>query len=148
VNDTHITVVGNVVDDPQLRQTNSGVKYVNFRIGSTARRYDGENSRWIDGDRLFVNVKAWRLMAENIAASLHKGQPIVVTGRFYCREYVKDEMSRVSYDLDATAIGHDLSRGQSEFTKVTRAYALTSVEADDQGLPVEPEEELALAAAG
>jgi single-strand DNA-binding protein len=138
MNDTFITVAGNLVDDPQLRETNSGTRYVSFRVGSTSRRYDGETGGWIDGDRLFVGVKAWRGMAENIAASLKKGQPVVLTGRFYCREYVKDEASRVAYEVDVTAIGHDLSRGQSDFTKVARVYAPTSVEVDSTGLPVEP----------
>ena len=140
--DTHITVVGNLVDEPQLRTTHSGTSYVTFRVGSTARRYDGENGRWVDGPRLFVSVKAWRAMADNIAASLHKGQPVVVTGRFYCREYIKDETSRTIYEVDADSIGHDLSRGVTEFTKLSRPYALTSVEVDGDGLPVGPDDEL------
>ncbi len=145
--DTYITIVGNVVDDPQLRQTHSGTSYLSFRVGSTARRRDGDSGAWVDGPRLFLGVKAWRGMAENAAASLRKGQPVMITGRLYCREYVKDETSRIVYEVDADAIGHDQSRGTSQFSKVTRPYALTSVEVDEGGLPVDPDDQATATAA-
>lgn len=137
MNDTHITIVGNVVDEPRLRQTQSGVPVTSFRIGSTSRRFDRETGTWIDNERLFATVTCWRAMAQNVAMSLRKGQPVVVTGRFYSREYVKDEATRMSYELDALAIGHDLARGTSEFTKVARPYAVTSVEVDEHGIPAD-----------
>jgi single-strand DNA-binding protein len=71
-----------------------------------------------------------------VARSLKKGQPVIVTGRFYSREYTtKDETSRVSYEVDAAAIGHDLSRGISEFTKVVRPVATTTVDVGPDGMP-------------
>lgn len=135
MNDTSITIVGNVVDEPKLRTTGSGVPVSSFRIASTSRRFDREAGAWIDNERLFANVTCWRTMAQNVAGSLHKGQPVVVTGRFYCREYTKDETSRMSYELDAIAVGHDLARGSSQFTKVSRPYASTTVDVDADGLP-------------
>lgn len=155
MNDTYITIVGNVVDDPRPRTTGAGVPVASFRIASTSRRFDRETGKWIDNERLFATVTCWRAMAQNVAASLKKGQPVVATGRFYSREYVKDEVSRMSYELDAVAVGHDLARGTSEFTKVVRPYAATSVEVDDEGIPadltherIEAVEAPALAAVG
>ena len=137
MNDTYITIVGNVVDAPRLRQTSAGIPVASFRIASTSRRFDREAGEWADHERLFATVTCWRAMAQNIAQSLKKGQPVVATGRFYSREYTKDEVSRMSYELDATAVGHDLSRGTSEFTKVVRPYAVTSVEVDGDGIPAD-----------
>ena len=137
MNDTYITIVGNVVDVPRLRQTNSGVPVASFRIASTSRRFDRDTGEWADNERLFATVTCWRAMAHNAAQSLKKGQPVVATGRFYSREYVKDEVTRMSYELDAVAVGHDLSRGTAEFTKIVRPYAVTSVEIDDDGMPAD-----------
>jgi single-strand DNA-binding protein len=135
MNDTYLTIVGNVVGDPKLRTTNSGVQVTSLRVASTSRRFDRETGEWKDNERLFVTVTCWRGQAANVARSLRKGQPVVVTGRYYCREYTKDEVTRASYELEAVGIGHDLSRGVSTFTKGTSVYPTTSVELDDDGVP-------------
>jgi single-strand DNA-binding protein len=135
MNDTYLTIVGNVVEDPKLRTTKSGVQVTSLRLASTSRRFDRETAEWKDNERLFVTVTCWRGTAVNVARSLRKGQPVVVTGRYYCREYRKDDVNRASYELEAVAIGHDLSRGVSTFTKGTFFYPTTSVELDDDGVP-------------
>jgi single-strand DNA-binding protein len=136
MNDTVMTVVGNVVDAPRMRLTKNGHAVTNFRIASTSRRFDREQERYVDNATLFVNVTCWRGMAENAAQSLHKGQPVVVTGRYYSREYVVNEVARVAYELEANAVGHDLSRGTSEFTKVVRPRTV-QVEVDAEGRPAD-----------
>jgi single-strand DNA-binding protein len=141
MNDTYITIVGNVVDDPRSRSTGSGVPVASFRIASTSRKKNNETGLWEDNEKLFARVTCWRQMAENVVASLRKGQPVVVTGRFYAREYIKDEVTRMSYELDAIAVGHDLAKGTSQFTKVTRPFAVTTVEVDEDGIPVDPSDE-------
>lgn len=137
MNDSYLTVAGNVVGSPRLRMTKRGFPVTNFRVASTPRRYDAEAGTWVDGDTLFVNVTCWRSMAENAAASLSKGQPVVVTGRFYARAYTVDETVRVSHELEATALGHDLSRGVSEFTKAFRPSGVVEVVTDADGAPVD-----------
>ena len=135
MNDTMITIVGNVVDEPKLRETKSGVKVLSFRIASTSRRYDREQERWTDNESLFLTVTCWRWLAENVAASLHKGQPVIATGKVYTREYRVDEAVRASYEMDAEAVGHDMSRGQTQFTKNLRPVVRTRVETDADGVP-------------
>ena len=137
MNDTRITIVGNLVDEPRLRETKTGVAVASFRIASTSRRFDREQERWVDQDSLFATVTCWRATAENVAASLHKGQPVIVTGRIYSREYKVDEVLRVSYEVDADAVGHDLSRGQTQFTKIVRPTVITRVDVDDDGFPAD-----------
>ncbi|MDP9093062.1 MAG: single-stranded DNA-binding protein [Actinomycetota bacterium] len=137
MNDTIMTVVGNVVDDPRMRLTKNGHGVTNFRMASTSRRFDREAETYVDNSTLFVNVTCWRAMAENVATSVRKGQPVIVTGRYYSREYTVNEVVRVAYELEASAVGHDLSRGTAEFRKVFRSQASTQVEVDADGVPAD-----------
>lgn len=137
MNDTTMTIVGNVVDSPKLRRTRSGHFVANFRVASTPRRFDREKAAWVDGDTLFVTITCWRALGENVARSLHKGQPVVATGRYYQREYERDETLRTAYELEAVAVGHDLSRGVASFEKVSRPSLAPSVETDDAGVPAD-----------
>jgi len=135
MNDTTMTVVGNLVDEPRIRTTKNGHSVTNFRIASTSRRYDTEQGGWVDNATLFVTVTTWRGLAENCAQSLHKGQPVVVSGRFFMREYTVDEATRTSYELEASAVGHDLTRGVAEFRRVSRPRQMVTVPLDPDGVP-------------
>jgi single-strand DNA-binding protein len=137
MNDTMMTIVGNVVDQPRTRETKNGHKVTNFRVASTSRRYDREQERYIDNATLFVNVTCWRAMAENVDQSVRKGQPVIVTGRYYTREYTVNEQVRTSYELEANAVGHDLSRGTSKFERIYRAAPTVTITVDDQGIPAD-----------
>ena len=132
---TPITIVGNVVDDVANKPTMSGLSRTSFRVASTQRRKDSSTGQWIDGHKFFVNVTFWREAAENVALSLKKGDPVVVTGRIFSRQYVKDEANHVAYEVEPEAIGHDLSRGTSSFTKRRRGFSGT-VELDADNMPV------------
>ena len=133
--DTMITVVGNLVDDPKLRATPTGTPVASFRIASTSRRYDQASGRHVDGNRLFLTVTCWQEMADNVASSLYKGQPVVVYGRLLSREYIKDEQARVTFEMTAEAVGPNLARGRAEFTRVGANRVVTSVAADESGMP-------------
>ena len=140
MNDTHMTVIGNVVDDPRQRNTNSGHAVTNFRVASTSRRFDRESGKFVDNSTLYVNVTCWRALAENVGASIKKGQPVVVTGRYYQREYTQDEQLKFSYELEASSVGHDLSRGTTQFTKVFRSRTV-QVDAGPDGMPADRSDE-------
>jgi single-strand DNA-binding protein len=137
MNDTQMTIVGNVVDDPRRRETKNGFAVTNFRVASTSRRYDREQEKFVDNGTLYVTVTCWRAMAENVDRSIRKGQPVVVTGRYYMREYKVEEQVRTAYELEATAVGHDLSRGTSQFTRVYQSGPSVNVVRDEQGLPAD-----------
>lgn len=135
--DTMMTITGNVVDTPKLRRTKNGYFVASLRVASTSRRFDREQNRWVDRDTLFVTVTCWRALGENVAQSLHKGQPVVVYGRYCQHEYEQDETLRTAYELEAVAIGHDLTRGVTRFEKVFRPGPVASVDLDEQGVPVD-----------
>ncbi|MEO6703660.1 MAG: single-stranded DNA-binding protein [Jatrophihabitantaceae bacterium] len=132
---TNITIVGNVVDEVVNRPTTSGLSRVSFRVASTQRRRDRESGQWVDGHKFFVNVTFWREFAENVAASLKKGDPVVVNGRIFSRQYIKAESNHVAYEVEPESIGHDLARGTSMFTKRRRGMS-GSVELDADGMPI------------
>lgn len=140
MNDTVLTIVGNVVDTPSLRKTKSGHNVANFRVASTPRRFNRETNMWVDGDTLFVSVTCWRALGENVAQSLVKGQPVVITGRYYQREYEQNEVLKTTYELEATAVGHDLTRGVATFQKVSRPSLAPQVELDPEGRPADQSE--------
>jgi single-strand DNA-binding protein len=137
MHDTYVTVVGNLVTKPERRRVESnGSTVVNFRIGSTSRRFDKATGGWVDGNTFFVKVSCWRSLAENAYQSLFKGDPVLVRGRIFTREYLtEDGAKRVSYEMEASSIGHNLARGTSTFTR-TRAVPTTDAPADDE-LPAE-----------
>ena len=120
MNETVVTVVGHVASEPSLRVTSTGAHVAGFRLASTVRRYDRGMSAWRDADTMFYGVSCWRATAENVAASLQKGQPVIVHGRLKERTYDdKDGIRRSSLEIDAVTVGHDLTRGVAAFTKAT-----------------------------
>jgi single-strand DNA-binding protein len=113
--DTNIVIVGNVLTAPEWRTTTkTNTLVANFRVASTSRRFDKDNNRWVDGDTLRVRVTCWRRLAENVGASIAVGDPVVVVGRLYTRDWTdSDNNARVSYEMEAVAVGHDLARGRT-----------------------------------
>jgi len=108
--ETMVPIVGRVISDITSRTMPSGDKMCSFRLVARERRFNRDTQEWIDGDKLFVGVKCWRKLAENVQASLFKGDDIVVYGRMYLNEYEANGEPRSSVELDARAIGPDLSR--------------------------------------
>lgn len=108
--ETPVTLVGNVLSSPKLRETAHGNHVASFRMGSTARRYDKSSGEWVDGDRVFVVVQCWRRLADGVGRSVYKHDPVVVTGRLRTREYERDGQRRWVTEIEATSIGLDLGR--------------------------------------
>ena len=120
MNDIITTVIGNAVTDVSLRTTSTGASVASFRIASNSRRFDKSTNTWIEQDPSYLSITAWSHLAENVALSIHKGQALVVTGKLKVKQWQDAEKSGTNVEIDATAIGHDLNRGTSEFTKVKR----------------------------
>ncbi len=112
MNETPVTIVGTVVKDLRGRRVgDDGATVVNFRIAANERRFDKETGQWGDGDSLYITVTCWRRLAENVLASLVKGDPVVVTGKLRTRDFEgKDGESRSVTEMEASAVGADLAR--------------------------------------
>jgi single-strand DNA-binding protein len=127
--DTNIVVIGNVLTAPEWRRTTgSNTLVANFRVASTARRMDRDTGRWVDGNHLRVRVNCWRRLAEGVASSITVGDPVVVAGRLYTRDWTDSEGNlRTTYEMEAVSVGHDLSRGRARFFR-TKSAATAAVE--------------------
>ncbi|MFE9889176.1 single-stranded DNA-binding protein [Streptomyces scopuliridis] len=120
MNDTVVTVVGNVATGVEFRESAAG-GVARFRFAVTGRRWDRQKSGWADGPTSFYTVWAWRTLGANLAASVSVGEPLVVHGRLRVREDEREGQRRTSVEIDAVAVGHDLTRGTAAFRRVTRA---------------------------
>jgi single-strand DNA-binding protein len=120
--DTPITIVGNLVNDPELRFTASGQPVATFRVASTPRIRDNSTGEWKDGDSLFLTCNVWRQMAENCAESLQRGMRVVVTGRLRQRNYETQQgEKRTVYEIEVDDVGPSLLRASAKVTRATRA---------------------------
>ncbi len=120
--ETVITVVGNLVDDPELRFTPSGAAVANFRIASTPRTFDRQTNEWKDGDALFLSCSVWRQAAENVAESLQKGMRVVIQGRLKQRSYeTREGEKRTVVELEVDEVGPSLAFATAKVTRASRS---------------------------
>jgi single-strand DNA-binding protein len=120
--ETIITVVGNLVDDPELRFTPSGAAVANFRVASTPRTFDKQTNEWKDGDSLFLSCSVWRQAAENVAESLQRGMRVVVQGRLKARTYeTREGEKRTVFEIEVDEVGPSLKYATAKVTRTTRS---------------------------
>lgn len=85
--ETTITIIGNLVADPELRATKTGANMASFTIASTPRTFDKQRNEWTDGAPLFMRCIAWRDLAQHVTESLSKGARVIAVGRLTQRAY-------------------------------------------------------------
>jgi single-strand DNA-binding protein len=120
-NETIITVVGNLTDDPALRFTPSGSAVANFTVASTPRTFDKQSQEWRDGETLFMRCSIWRDAAEHVAESLSKGTRVIVTGRLKQRSFeTKEGEKRTVVELDVDEVGPSLRYADAKVTRAAR----------------------------
>ena len=125
-----ITFVGNLTRDPELKFTQSGSALLKLSVACNDRTKDSDGT-WKDGDTTYLDVTAWRTLAENAAESLTKGDTVIVVGRFKSRSYeAADGTKRTAYDVDAQHIGPDLTRAMAKVSKVSK-FAVTDKHSTD-----------------
>jgi single-strand DNA-binding protein len=120
--DTQITVVGNLVDDPELRFTPAGQPVARFRVASTPRFRDNASGEWKDGDSLFLTCNVWRQAAENVAESLQRGMRVIVSGRLRQRSYeTKEGEKRTVYEIEVDDVGPSLRNASAKVNRANRS---------------------------
>ena len=120
--DTQITVVGNLVSDPELRYTPTGVAVANFRVASTPRTFDRQANEWKDGDSLFLTCNVWRQAAENVAESLQRGMRVIVMGRLHQRSYeTREGEKRTVFEVEVDDVGPSMRNASAKVSKTNRS---------------------------
>jgi single-strand DNA-binding protein len=119
--DTVITLIGNLVDDPELRFTPNGQAVAKFRIASTPRFMDKATNEWKDGESLFLTCNVWRQAAENCAESLQRGMRVIVSGRLKQRSYeTKEGEKRTVFEVEVDEVGPSLRSATAKVVKAAR----------------------------
>lgn len=119
--ETVIHVVGHVGSDVEHRELANGTHRSTFRVATTPRYWDRAQRAYVDGATNWLSVQCWRWLALHVYTSVRRGDPVIVIGKLKTQEWEKDGVRTSRFILDATAVGHDLTRGVSAFTKMVRA---------------------------
>jgi single-strand DNA-binding protein len=147
----NITLTGLVATTPRHLTTSEGLAITSFRLASSQRRFDRASNRWVDGDTNWYTVSSFRSLAENAGTSVSKGDRVIVTGKLRIRDWENTDRSGTTVEVEAEALGHDLSWGISSYTRNSSSSEVSSVAEDDWGgIPDKDgdEEDLPLAAKG
>lgn len=117
--DNILTFHGRVGTKVELRE--GAVPWVLFRVASTPSYFDQTTRQWRDLETIWISVKAWRSLAQNVAESLEVGDPIIAIGKVRNEKWTtQDGEARESTVLEASLIGHDLTWGVSKLRRVDR----------------------------
>ena len=128
-----ILIRGFTASDPALSTLPNGVPVVNFRLASTPRWQDATGT-WKEGTTNWYTVKAYRRLVQNIATSIEKGQPLVVSGRQRISRWNREDGTQgTTVEVDALGIGHDLNYGTSTFARTVEKRTVN--EGAMQGAP-------------
>lgn len=116
--ETQLTLIGNLVDDVDMRFTPSGVAVANFRVASTPRTFDRQAGEWKDGESMFLTCTVWRQYAENVAETLSKGMRVIVQGRLKQRSFeTREGDKRTVFEIDVDEVGPALRRATAKVAK-------------------------------
>lgn len=127
--EAHVSLTGYVATQPVTRLVKEGVTNVTMRVAWTPRRQDRVSGEWLDGNTSYASVICWRKLATNAAVSLRKGDPVTLQGRLSVREFEdKEGRARTAVEIDASSIGHDLTRGVATFQRVRPQTGMTASE--------------------
>jgi single-strand DNA-binding protein len=138
VSATEITVIGNIVDSPRRVRLQHG-SVTNFRMASTARRYDTKTQEFVDSSTFWVDVECWNDLGANVSSSVSKGDPVIVQGALTTHSWESENGKRSAPRVKAFAVGPNLARGSAEF-KRTRTTRTTDPATEGSG-PAIPEQE-------
>lgn len=123
-----LTLTGLVATEPRHLVTSDGLPITSFRLASTQRRFDRAEQRWIDGETNWYTITCFRQLAINVSSSVDKGNRVVVTGRLRIRDWTSGEKAGTSVEVDADAVGHDLTWGTAVYTRSVSARAASDGE--------------------
>lgn len=140
-----ITVAGLVATTPRHLVTQDGLPITSFRLASSHRKFDRTENKWVDGETNWFTVTAFRQLAINGAGSVAKGDRVLVTGKLRVRDWDNGERAGTSVEIEAEAMGHDLSWGSSVFT---RTVLVREAAPEEEAAPAEESQEKELVANG
>ena len=135
IHDAQVHLAGYVATEPKFRKVAGDTPSVRLRVAYTARRRDKETGEWSDGPTSFVTIQCWRTLADNVSMSVHKGEPVLIMGRLQNRRFEDAAGApRTAVEVEASSVGHDLTRGVARFSR-SRWPAASAAAALPDGAP-------------
>ncbi|TFC88635.1 single-stranded DNA-binding protein [Cryobacterium sp. TMT4-31] len=128
-----IALTGIVATTPRHLVTSSGLAITSFRLACRQRRYDRVKNAWVDADTNWYTVSSFRQLAHNVERSVHKGEPVLVTGRLRIRDWENEDRTGTSVEVEADAVGHNLAWGTTALMRTTAPSAAEQRDADPAG---------------
>jgi len=125
-----ITAVGLVATSPRHLITQDGLPITSYRMACSARRYDRNQSKWVDGETNWFTVTAFRQLAINSSTSIAKGDRVIVQGKMRVRDWENGERSGTAVEIEADSIGHDLSWGTANFNRTVMSKEPSTMTAE------------------
>ena len=130
IHEAQVHLAGYVATEPRFKKVAGDTSFVRLRVAYTARRRDKETGEWSDGPTSFVTIQCWRTLADNVSMSVHKGEPVLIMGRLQIRRFEDAEGApRTAVEVEASSVGHDLTRGVAHFSRTRWPAASTAAEA-------------------
>jgi single-strand DNA-binding protein len=118
IHEAQVHIAGYVATEPRFKKVAGDTSSVRLRVAYTARRRDKETGEWSDGPTSFVTIQCWRTLADNVSMSVHKGEPVLIMGRLQIRRFEDAEGApRTAVEVEASSVGHDLTRGVAQFSR-------------------------------
>lgn len=135
IHEAQVHLAGYVATEPKFKKVAGDTSSVRLRVAYTARRRDKETGEWGDGPTSFVTIQCWRTLADNVSMSVHKGEPVLIMGRLQIRRFEDSGGApRTAVEVEASSVGHDLTRGVAQFSR-TRWHAASTAMALPDGAP-------------
>lgn len=134
-----ITLTGLVATEPKHLTTGEGLPITSFRLASSLRRFDRKTNVWVDAGTNWYTVSAFRRLALGAAASISKGDRVIVTGRLRLRDWTSADKTGKSIEVDADALGHDLNWGTAKYMRTMSASDGAAPAPEDPAAPAEGE---------
>ena len=117
MNEIFVTLHGNVTHEPNTYQLTDGSRVTVIRVAAAQLLLDKQTQEWRNGPTSYLSVRCYRGLADNVAQSIHRGQPVVVHGRLKMRESEREGERRLVVEIEAVSVGHDLKWGIAAFQK-------------------------------
>ncbi len=131
---TTVTIAGNVATDPTAYGLGTDTERVRFRVIANQRRFDRKSETWVDAGEYSVTVVCWNRIARGVISSVRCGDPVVVIGRITERKYEVEGTRRYTTEVNAGFVGHDLSKGTSNFRRFSRDGAAAEQQGQDSAV--------------
>lgn len=141
-----VTFAGNIGNDLIKNETRAGKPVVNFRVATSSGYFDQRTGAWVEGNTNWYAVAAFGRLAEHAAASLHRGDAVIVSGRLRVKEWEANGKKGVDVEIVADAIGHDLNSGTSAFARRPKTAASDQGRAASDGAGQKPDQSASLSA--